>query len=77
MNLRDANLHILISFHFRYPSTDSNEDCPSIEENGTRISRLGSSDIWVPNDTGGLEEDTFLAHLESQSHSNASNSPQK
>ena len=59
------------TYFFRSPSTESNEESACPEKDKTRCHNDAPF-------TGGLDEDTFLAHLETQINSDGSvSSPQK
>merc|ERR1712173_272161 len=62
----------------RSPSRDVADRVLFREENGARSSRPASSDILVSDiPSGELEEDTFLAHLESQIYPDDADMPQR
>ena len=72
----------VVIFHFllfyRSPSRDVADRVLFREENGARHSRPASSDILVSDiPSGELEEDTFLAHLESQIYPDDADMPQR
>ena len=63
---------------YRSPSRDVADRVLFREENGARNSRPASSDILVSDiPSGELEEDTFLAHLESQIYPDDADMPQR
>ena len=62
--------------YFRSPSRDSTEGVRYNEEDEIRNHQLASSDVSTSTLKEGIDEDTFLAHLESQMHSEESISPQ-
>lgn len=57
-------------YYFSSVSINSNDGEQGNEEG--EINTFESSDLPVPNIPSGLEDDIFLAHLESQTHIDAS-----
>ena len=71
------SFHHYIIYFFRSPSRDSDDQKALPEENGRKGNRIGSSHVEKGAYERDLDEDNFLAHLETDINCDGSFLPQR